>query len=33
MDLTKDYKKLYNHWLEEFQNPDLTDLPPDLFDH
>lgn len=33
MDLTKDYEKLYNHWLEEFQNHDLTNLPPDLFDH
>lgn len=31
MDLTKDYEKLYNHWLEEFQNPKLTDLTQNLF--
>ena len=32
MDLTKDYEKLYNHWLAEFQNPELTNLTQDLFE-
>ena len=32
MDLTKDYEKLYNHWLEEFQNPELTNLTQDLYE-
>ncbi len=31
MDLHKDYEKLYQHWLEEFQQTDLTELTPDLF--
>jgi len=32
MDLTEDYEKLFNHWLEEFQNSELTKLTPELFD-
>ncbi|MFW9900825.1 MAG: hypothetical protein ACFFDY_06015 [Candidatus Thorarchaeota archaeon] len=31
MDLPKDYEKLYHHWLEEFQQTDLTELNSDLF--
>ncbi len=31
MALHKDYEKLYQHWLEEFQQTDLTELTPDLF--
>ena len=31
MDLEKDYEKLYNHWLEEFQNSELTQLTLDLY--
>ena len=26
MDLEKEYKKLYQHWLHEFEQPNLTDL-------
>ncbi len=32
MHLTKDYEKLYNHWLNEFQNPELTNLTQELFE-
>lgn len=32
MDLAEDYEKLFNHWLEEFQNSELTKLTPELFD-
>ncbi len=32
MHLTKDYEKLYNHWLNEFQNPELTTLTQELFE-
>ena len=32
MDLVEDYEKLFNHWLEEFQNSELTKLTPELFD-
>ena len=31
MDLTKDYEKLYNHWLQEFQQLDLTILTQEMF--
>lgn len=31
MDLTKDYEKLYNHWLQEFQQIDLTILTQEMF--
>ncbi|MFX1570847.1 MAG: hypothetical protein ACFFCV_21115 [Promethearchaeota archaeon] len=31
MDLQKDYDKLYQHWLEEFQQTELTELNPDIF--
>ena len=31
MDLQKDYEKLYQHWLEEFQQTDLTELNVGLF--
>jgi len=31
MDLLKEYKNLYNHWLEEFQNKDLTNLSQNIF--
>lgn len=31
MDLQKDYGKLYQHWLEEFQQIDLTELTQELF--
>ncbi|MFW9998851.1 MAG: hypothetical protein ACFE9Q_04285 [Candidatus Hodarchaeota archaeon] len=31
MDLQKDYEKLYQHWLEEFQQTDLTELKEELF--
>jgi DNA replication initiation complex subunit (GINS family) len=30
MDLDKDYEKLFQHWLEEFQQTDLTELSSDL---
>jgi DNA replication initiation complex subunit (GINS family) len=33
MDLKKGYEKLYQHWLSEFQNTDLTELSQDLFDN
>jgi hypothetical protein len=26
MELQKDYEKLYQHWLKEFQNTELTEL-------
>jgi len=32
MDLAEDYEKLFNHWLEEFQNSELTKLTLELFD-
>ena len=31
MDLQKDYDKLYQHWLEEFQQTELTELNLDIF--
>ncbi len=31
MDLPKDYEKLYEHWLKEFQNTELTALTQKLF--
>ncbi len=31
MDLKKEYEQLYQHWLNEFQQIDLTQLPEDLF--
>ena len=30
MNLTIDYKNLYQHWLKEFQTPDLTELSDDI---
>lgn len=32
MDLRKDYEKLYQHWLNEFQQAELTSLSQDIFD-
>lgn len=32
MDLEKEYEKLYQHWLHEFEQPNLTDLNRKLFD-
>ena len=31
MDLKKDYEILYQHWLQEFENEELTKLSEDLF--
>lgn len=31
MDLQNDYEKLYQHWLEEFQQTNLTELNSELF--
>ena len=31
MDLEKEYEKLYQHWLKEFQNTDLTELNQKVF--
>jgi len=31
MDLLKEYKNLYDHWLEEFQNEELTVLSQNIF--
>ena len=31
MDLQKDYEKLYQHWLQEFQQTDLTQFNEELF--
>jgi DNA replication initiation complex subunit (GINS family) len=33
MDLKKDYDKLYQHWLKEFEQPELTQLTQDIFDN
>ncbi len=33
MDLQKEYEKLYQHWLKEFQNTDLTELSQDTFNN
>ena len=33
MDLKKDYDKLYQHWLKEFEHPELTQLTQDIFDN
>ena len=33
MDLKKDYDKLYQHWLKEFEQPELTHLTQDIFDN
>ncbi|MFX0028953.1 MAG: hypothetical protein ACFE8B_07075 [Candidatus Hermodarchaeota archaeon] len=32
MDLKKDYEKIYQHWLNEFRQTNLTQLNRDLFD-
>jgi DNA replication initiation complex subunit (GINS family) len=32
MDLEKEYEKLYQHWLHEFEQPNLTELNRKLFD-
>jgi len=32
MDLKKDYDKLYQHWLKEFEQSELTQLTQELFD-
>ncbi|MFX1411333.1 MAG: hypothetical protein ACFFA6_13365 [Promethearchaeota archaeon] len=32
MELRKDYEKLYQHWLDEFQQTELTALSQDLFE-
>jgi DNA replication initiation complex subunit (GINS family) len=32
MDLKKSYEKLYDHWLKEFQQIELTECQEDLFD-
>ncbi len=32
MDLKKDYDKLYQHWLKEFEQPELTHLTQEIFD-
>ncbi len=31
MELQKEYEKLYQHWLKEFQNTDITELSQDTF--
>ncbi|MFW9971100.1 MAG: hypothetical protein ACFFDF_12975 [Candidatus Odinarchaeota archaeon] len=31
MDLRKEYEKLYQHWLKEFQNIDLTEITQETF--
>jgi DNA replication initiation complex subunit (GINS family) len=31
MDLNKEYEKLYQHWLKEFQQPELTECSQDTF--
>ncbi len=33
MDLKKDYDKLYQHWLIEFEQPELTHLTQEIFDN
>jgi DNA replication initiation complex subunit (GINS family) len=33
MDLQKGYDRLYQHWLNEFQNTDLTELSQELFEN
>jgi DNA replication initiation complex subunit (GINS family) len=33
MDLKKDYDKLYQHWLKEFEQPKLTQLTQEIFDN
>jgi DNA replication initiation complex subunit (GINS family) len=33
MDLKKDYDKLYQHWLKEFEQPELTHLTQEIFDN
>jgi len=33
MDLKKDYDKLYQHWLKEFEQPELTQLTQEIFDY
>jgi len=33
MDLKKDYDKLYQHWLKEFEQPKLTHLTQEIFDN
>ncbi len=33
MDLKKDYDKLYQHWLKEFEQPKLTQLTQKIFDN
>ena len=33
MVLKKDYNKLYQHWLEEFQQIELTVLNQDIFEN
>jgi len=33
MDLKKDYDKLYQHWLNEFEQPELTHLTQEIFDN
>ena len=33
MDLKKDYEKLYQHWLNEFQQTELTVLNKEIFDN
>jgi DNA replication initiation complex subunit (GINS family) len=32
MNIKRDYEKLYQHWLKEFQNTELTDLNQHLFE-
>ena len=31
MELQKEYEKLYQHWLKEFQNSDLTELSQEIY--
>ncbi len=33
MDLKKDYDKLYQHWLKEFEQPELTHLTQEIFEN
>jgi len=33
MDIKKDYDKLYQHWLKEFEQPELTHLTQEIFDN
>ena len=33
MELKKDYDKLYQHWLKEFEQPELTQLTQEIFDN